>query len=333
MRAALVLLLSMFTTAGRADQRVLRFATAGPDGTSWARLINSVGADILRQTNGAVRIKWYFGGIAGDELEAARRMQAGELDGMISGGPYCERVMPSMRVLGVPAMFQDRAEAAYVMHALLPDLDREARRAGYALLVTTGLGPAVIFSRVPIRSMAELRRVRLWDWDIFDREVVAEQKMGMNVVPAPVERSGREYDDNKLDGFIGVPAAALAFQWSVRARYIVDIRSRYLTACVLMRNASLDRLPVDHQSAIRTAFAGGDARFEELGRRMDEQLLGGLFFKQGLQPVTVSENFRSQFFEAARKAREKLGEEFMSRDLIMRVEHLLANYRAEHTAR
>ena len=55
----------------------------------------------------------------------------------------------------------------------------------------------------------------------------------------------------------------------------------------------------------RSLFAKYDALFQEMGRRQDEALLGGLFQKQGLKPIPPSEGFRSEFFEAARAARER----------------------------
>jgi hypothetical protein len=71
----------------------------------------------------------------------------------------------------------------------------------------------------------------------------------------------------------------------------------------------------------------------DLGRRIDDQLLGGLFQKQGLQKLPVSDSFRAEFFDAARVARAKMAERFVSRDLLNRVQSMLADYRAEHSAR
>jgi TRAP-type C4-dicarboxylate transport system substrate-binding protein len=105
---------------------------------------------------------------------------------------------------------------------------------------------------------------------------------------------------------------------------------RYLTSCVVVINRAFDRLPVAHQEALRQAFAEGDMRFEALGRRMDDQLLGGLFEHQGVKMVPVSETFRSQFFEAARQAREQLGDRLVPTALLDRVTQMLVDFRAEH---
>jgi TRAP-type C4-dicarboxylate transport system substrate-binding protein len=312
---------------------LLRMATGAPDGTEWARELKSMGDAVGLATHGALRIKWYFGGVTGDELETAARMEKGQLDGMASGGAVCNRIMPSMRVLGIPGLFQSRDEAAYVMHLLRPTLVDEAQRAGYALLVTSGLGSSIVFSRAPVRSMAELRATPLWAWDLIDFEVAAERAMGLKLTSTDVLQAGRLYEKNTVDGFIAAPAAALAFQWSTRVRYFTDLRVHYLTACVMIASRVFDRLSPEHREVVREAFARGDVRFEEFGRKMDDQLLGVLFKRQGLVPVPVSETFRSQFFDAARKVREQLGEKLVPEPLLSRVLRMLVDYRAEHEAR
>ncbi|HZS39031.1 MAG TPA: TRAP transporter substrate-binding protein DctP [Polyangia bacterium] len=325
-RCATLLLLA---ASAHAEPITLRLATAAPDGTAWARQLKQTSDGVTAGTNGAIKIKWYWGGIAGDEIETGARMDKGQLDGVASGGPLCDRIMPSMRVLGLPGLFQSRDEAAYAMHSLRATLTEEAQKAGFALLITSGLGPTVVFSRNPIRSMAELRATKLWTWDLNEVEVQSEKAMGLQVNVQPLLSAARSYSTNVVDGFIAVPAAALAFQWSTQAHYLTDLRTRYLTACIVIPNRVFDKLPQAHQAVLREEFAKGDARFEDLGRRMDEELLGGLFGKQGMVSVPVSETFRSQFFESARQAREKLGG-LVAQPLIARVLQMLVDYRAEH---
>jgi len=124
------------------------------------------------------------------------------------------------------------------------------------------------------------------------------------------------------------PTAALAFQWSALAKYASKLRVGFLTGCLVMANRALDPLPVEAQQAIRTAAAELQTRFEESGRSADEQLLGGLFQKQGLTITPVSESFRAEFFEAVRTMRDGLEDPLVPRELLNRVLALLADYRA-----
>ena len=80
----------------------------------------------------------------------------------------------------------------------------------------------------------------------------------------------------------------------------------------------------------RSLFAKYDALFQEMGRRQDQALLGGLFEKQGLKPIPPSEFFRLEFFEAAQSARERAASRFIAKETLDRVLKILADYRAEH---
>ena len=66
---------------------------------------------------------------------------------------------------------------------------------------------------------------------------------------------------------------------------------------------------------------------------MDDALLGGLFKKQGVIPVPPSESFRAELFAAERWVRERVAGQFVDRQLLDRVNQMLADYRAEHGGR
>ncbi|HEX6836192.1 MAG TPA: hypothetical protein VF334_06440, partial [Polyangia bacterium] len=67
----------------RGEPIVLRFGTVAPDGTEWARIAKQTGADLAAATHGAVMSKWYFGGIAGNELQMLERVRKEQLDGIV----------------------------------------------------------------------------------------------------------------------------------------------------------------------------------------------------------------------------------------------------------
>ncbi|HEX6835306.1 MAG TPA: TRAP transporter substrate-binding protein DctP, partial [Polyangia bacterium] len=318
---ALAAVAALVAGAGRAaaDPLVLRMASVAPDGSAWANLLRDWAREIEAISHGDIRVKWYFSGITGDELATFDGIQKGHLDGIASGGMICERLAPSMKVQGLAGVFQSREEAGYVIERLRPTLEEETRRAGFELLIATGLGPEVLFTRTPVRTMAELRKMRMWRWSADDPGITMSHEMGLTIVPTDLDAAGKAYDEHRIDGFIAIPTAALAFQWSTQARYITDLRPGYLTGCVAIAHRALDRLTVEQQKQFRATFAKYDSLFQEMGRRQDEALLGGLFEKQGLKPIPPSEGFRSEFFEAARTARERAATRFVSRATLDRV--------------
>jgi TRAP-type C4-dicarboxylate transport system substrate-binding protein len=325
-----LLALCLAASAAYAEPQVLRVATVAPDGTSWARDLKTFAHDVESATRGAVRIKLVFGGIAGDEDQLLGRLQRGQLDGAASGGLLCQQLAPSLHVLGVMGLIQERTEAAYVIGKLKPTVDEEMARAGFAVLAMSGMGSVMVFSRKPVTSLAELRKQRMWVWSAADESMrVQWAALGLNVMALRLDEGASAYVDGKIDGFMTTPTAALAFQWSALTRYVSRLKVAFLDGCLVMAHRALDPLPIETQRAIRAAAAELQLRFEASGRLADDQLLGGLFQKQGLTLTPVSENFRAEFFETTRALRDRLGDRAVSREILMRSLSWLADFRAE----
>jgi TRAP-type C4-dicarboxylate transport system substrate-binding protein len=306
----------------------LRMSAIGPEGTAWARELRAFGRDLEDRTAGRVQMKWYFGSIAGDEVTALDRIMRGQLDGS-AGAQVCDRLAPSLRVTRVLGLFQSREESSYALGRLRASLDGEFRQSGFVGYVS-GMGSDILFTRDPVRSLADLRKSRLWVWNLDEVMVSELRRIGAEVQPATVEGAGKAYEEGRTGGFIAIPTAALAFQWSSQTRYFTDLRMGFLPGCVVVANRVFDTLPIPYQQAFREAMAKLALRFEDLGRAQDKALLGGLFAKQGVKPLPASDVFRSEFFAAAREARAHIDPKLVSHDLLLRVEGWLADYRAEH---
>lgn len=329
-RATLLFSLALCAAPAAAEPVVLRFGTIAPEGTAWARLAKNTSNALADATHGQVTGKWYFNGIAGNELEMAERIKKDQLDGIVSGGMLCQKLAPSMRVLRVVGLFQTRDESSYVAGRLKPVFDEEFRKAGFVNLGEVGVGPDLIFSRTPIRSMDDLKKAKLWIWDQDDVFRAEWPLIGVPIVPTRLDEAWRAYDEKLIDGFLAVPSSALAFQWSTEARYMTDLRVSFLRTCILVSTRAFDELPIEAQQALLTASAKGMMQLEELGRSQDDQLLGGLFARQGIKPVPVTEAFRAEFFATALMARDQVARSLVDPKLLQRVLSLLADFRAEH---
>jgi TRAP-type C4-dicarboxylate transport system substrate-binding protein len=138
------------------------------------------------------------------------------------------------------------------------------------------------------------------------------------------------YDGAKIDGMFVIPSAALAFQWTTRAKYFIDLRSSMLAGCMTVAQKSFDQLTFEQQQALRTATAKFAIRFEEIGKREDALLLGGTLERQGVHKLPASEGLRSAFIEAASAARGHLEDAIIPSSLVKESLDLLSTYRAAH---
>src|SRR4051812_8506312 len=105
-RFALLVGVLASASAAAAEPVTLRIATIAPDGTAYAREARALGRDLETETGGQVRIKWYFGGVAGNEMQMLDRIKRDQLDGAVSAGMMCRVLAPTMRVFGVLGLFQ-----------------------------------------------------------------------------------------------------------------------------------------------------------------------------------------------------------------------------------
>jgi TRAP-type C4-dicarboxylate transport system substrate-binding protein len=288
-----------------------RIATIAPDGTAWAREARAFSRSWESGTSGAVHVKWYFGAIAGSELMSLERLRRGQLDGL-AGSLYCEQLAPSLRALEVVGMVRSPQQAANLLKTLGPQVERElAGTPLRPLFVSLGFGHNVLFSRKPVRSLAELRQGKYWVWEVDEVLRTQLTAMGINTVPLSLDEGVRAYEEHRVDGFFVVAQGALAFQYSTVAKYYTDLETAYLPGCVVVRVASLDQLRYPHQQQLLDAAGKLKARFEEVGTHMDAQLLGTLFIKQGLEAVPMSPGFREEWFRAGRAAYEQLREQLV----------------------
>jgi TRAP-type C4-dicarboxylate transport system substrate-binding protein len=312
-----------------ADPVPIRMASMAPDGTAWARELKAWARDSQALSGGELHIKLYLGGIAGDEAAVPDRIAKGQLDGEMAA-VTCERMAPSLRVLRVPGLIRRRDEALYIIDRLRPTVEAEFKKRGYVLIGLTWFGSDILFTKTPVRTMDDLRKLRWWIWNLDTVWQSGMPKLGLKVVPLPVDAAGPAYDEGRVDGLMALPSAALVYQWSARSRYFIDLPVAAMAGCNFVTAAAFESLSTHSQTALKQAAAKLNLRISEANGTLEDLLIGRLFEKQGVQRLVPSEQLRIIFFDVAREAREKLPPDVMPPALINQVMAWLSDYRASH---
>lgn len=332
MRGVVCITLLAFASTAAADTRELRLASTAPEGTAWARVFKTFGREVEHGSQGAVVVKWYLGGIAGDETEAAARIKRRQIDGIASAGPFCELAAPAFAVFALPGLYTSDEEVDAVTHDLRDVVDAQFRQHGLVNLGNPNLGASIVLARNAASTLDELRRVPLYYWVVEQTKGAFLTEMGMRTHPLEVERAGAAYEAGDIDGFVSVPTGVLAFQMSARARWFIEPRSDYLVGCLAVRSDVFDSLPAAHQQTIQAAAARAAIQLSELVRAQDRALLGGVFQKQGLKRMPAAAALQRAWFDAARQARERIASKLIPAPLIARVNDILTRLRAHAPA-
>jgi TRAP-type C4-dicarboxylate transport system substrate-binding protein len=223
-------------------------------------------------------------------------------------------------------------EADWLLRRMAPVLDGEAHANGWQLLALSSLGPAVLLSKVPIRTLAELRAHTFWRWNGDQVGGLMWREMGLRTLQSRLDEANQAYDEGRVDGFVVIPQAALAFQMATRTPYLVDFRSAFLTGCLLVASRSFDKLAGPERDVVRAAAAKMAARIDAISRLQDEQLLGGLFAKQGVRTIEAAQ-LEKDFLAEARRVRDSLADRIAAPETLRKILAILAEYYAERSAR
>jgi TRAP-type C4-dicarboxylate transport system substrate-binding protein len=181
-----------------------------------------------------------------------------------------------------------------------------------------------------VRDLATLRRLRWWVWSSDEVLPPQARARGLTVVRTPLSEAAHAFDAHQFDGFITIPSAALAFQWTTQVRYVTPLRLSFRSGCFIVATRAFDALPAEMQRQVKSVSGKLNQRIEAVGRREDEALLGGLFLKQGLVTLPENERLRAEFYDAAQAVRP--GARVVSEAVLTEVLGWLADFRALHPA-
>jgi TRAP-type C4-dicarboxylate transport system substrate-binding protein len=221
-----------------------------------------------------------------------------------------------------------------VLSRLREKIDGEFHKNGFVLLNTAPLGPHILFSRKPVRSIADLRGMRFWVWDMDDVLHLMLPELGVKFEKLKLAEGERAYLEGRIDGFVAPPSVALAFQWSALVKYVSDLRLDFLSACLTIDQRSFDPLPDNQRRALVEASIKAGLRITEVSQQLDARLMDeGLFTRQGVTIVPVSEAFRSEFYQQAEQVRERMKPRLPDPTLVDRILALLADFRVSPRSR
>src|SRR5262245_63275936 len=108
---------ALLVVALPAQAQELKIASLAPEGSSWMQVMRQA-ADVVKQrTEGRVVLKFYGGGVMGNDKKVLRKIRVGQLDGSTFTPSGLAEVYPNVNVYGLPLLFQsldevDRVRAA-----------------------------------------------------------------------------------------------------------------------------------------------------------------------------------------------------------------------------
>lgn len=314
-----------------AETKILKFATLAPEGSSWMKTMTALNEELQLKTGGAVKFKFYPGGVSGDEKDVVKKVRIGQLHGAGFTGVGLGEIAPEVRLLDAPWLFKNDKEVDFVYKTFAKQLSAAVEKGGYVLLGWAELGPVHVFTQAPLKEPEDMKSQKMWVWEGDPIAQAAYQALGVSPIPLSIVDVMSSLQTGLINGVYGPPMGVVALQWFQRAKYIYPVPMARSAGAILLSKKALDGVPAEHQAALLEIAGKHIRQLNEQSRKENEEALKSLQ-KQGLTITAApSAETLKRLDELGKKARRGLAGRLYSEKLLDDVEKSLAELRSGKT--
>jgi TRAP-type C4-dicarboxylate transport system substrate-binding protein len=322
-KRALALAALLFALPARADVQTIKLATLAPDGSAWMNVFGTWKAAVEKRTNGQVKVKFYAGGVAGEERDVIRKMRLGQMNAAAITAVGLGLIQPDVRVLEIPFLFKDESELDRVRTTLDGEFRKKFQDQGFELLAWGDVGPVRLYSNIPLKDKADLQKVKMWVWN--DDPLLAKlfQRLGMNAVALGVTDVLPALQTGTINACNASPLAAVALQWHSKVKYATSLELSMAVGAVVLTKKEWDALSPDQRKIVEEESKTLSSALTKVIRNDNAQALAKM--KQlGIEVVPTPEPLVAEIRAQAKAATAEMDGKLFGKEFRQRVEKIAA---------
>jgi len=322
----LISLLLIHSAMGAEKRFLIKLATLAPEGSSWMKTFNTLNAEVMKVTENKVQFKIYPGGVLGDEMDMLRKMKIGQIQGaaLTSGG--LSALFKEIDALQVPFLFQKYEE----VDAILKKMDSLFRKGfednGYVLLGWSEAGFIYLMSNTPISSVADLKKVKVWIWEVSPMSKAIFDEAGVSAIPLSVPDVLIGLQTGLVDVVYAPPTGAISLQWFTKVKYMTDVPLAYLAGGIVVNKDTFKQLPPAFQNILIESSQRHLDKLKAITRNENREAIK-VMMKHGAKIITPSQKQIDEFKELSNKAMVHIGGQTFSKKVLDEVRSHLESYR------
>ncbi len=258
-----------FLAVPTAVARTLKIATVMPDGSAWLDEMRRAGDEIKERTAGRVKLKFYPGGVMGNDKTVLRKIRAGQLQGGAFTSGALAAVFPDIELYSMPLLFRGYDEVDYVRERMDGKLRAGLEKAGFVALAVSDGGFAYLLSRKPLRRVEDMSGAKVWIVEDDVMSQIAFDIAGVTPVPLPLADVYTGLQTGLVDTVAAPPMGAIAFQWHTKVKYLTDVPLMYLVGLMAVERKAFQKLSAADRAVVRETIEVANARLDAAGREGD----------------------------------------------------------------
>jgi len=307
---------------------VIKLATLAPEGSSWMKTFHTLNAEVKERTENKVQFRIYPGGVLGDEMDMLRKMQIGQIQGaaLTTGG--LSAIFREIDVLQVPFLYQRYEEVDYTLTKMDSFFRKGFEDNGYVLWGWSEAGLIYLMSTVPISSVADLKKAKVWIWEDSNIPKAIFDEAGVKAIPLSVPDVLVGLQTRLVEVVYVPPTGAISLQWFTKIKYMTDVPLAYLAGGIVVRKDTFKQIPPLFQNIILESFQRHLNQLKAVTRNENREAIK-VMAKHGVKLITPSKDQIDEFKRLSNKAMSHPGRQSFSKKVLEEVSSLLESYRRE----
>jgi TRAP-type C4-dicarboxylate transport system substrate-binding protein len=242
----------------------LKIATATPNGSQWMTDMRAGAAEIKERTEGRVVIKYYGGGVKGDDGKVLSQIRIRQLQ----GGAFTPSALSSqyseLNLYGMPLVFNSEEEAAYVRSRMDERISKGLEDAGFVNFGFATSGFANILSSTPVKSLADLKGKRVWVPDGDSISYASMQALSLTPVTLPLTDVLTGLQTGLVDIVAIPPIVALLLQWHTKVKYVTQVPLVYTFGFMAVDKKTFEKISEADQAIVRDVMGRMYQNFDKV---------------------------------------------------------------------
>jgi len=213
--AAVLIVPTLFAQRGgsRGGETIeVKLASPLPKESPWGRTLDKIAAEWSRITNGQVRLNVRHGGIEGNEKKMQLSLASDIIQGAIFTSFGLSAIDPGIMTLSAPFLIRTENELNVVMQEMQRELDQRFNRGNYFILAWSKSGFVNIFSRDPVYTPDDLRRMKTASNAEASEMNTVFKTMGFQIIETDWSEVGNKLNAGTVAAVYQQPAAIAALQ-------------------------------------------------------------------------------------------------------------------------
>ncbi|NOZ02887.1 MAG: ABC transporter substrate-binding protein [Deltaproteobacteria bacterium] len=297
------------TSAARAEKFVIKTATIAPEGSVWLKVMRRMAKDLKKATDGNVRLKFFAGGVLGDDKVVLEKLRFGQIQAAGLIGVGLGELVPEVRALELPFQFTSYKQTDCVLDALKDDFAKKFEKKGFVLLGWADQGFVYVFSNKAIKSADDMQGTKPWVMESDPLAKLLFQKLGLNPVPLAIPDVFTSLQTGLIDTIYISPVAAIALQWYTKVKYMIDMPIVDGSGAILISKKFFDGMPPEYRKITRELTAKYLRLLQKATRRLNTKSIKVLA-RKGIQMIKPQASdiagFQKKGLEAAKSLVGKL---------------------------